>query len=99
MARRPFNAASDAGADEEPGTPVANNDTATTAAETCRTTLANDTDVGGTPTVTAVSTSNGTALINPDNTYQYPGRELQRHGDLTYTVTDTGGLMPPPSSR
>ncbi|MEO0444720.1 MAG: Ig-like domain-containing protein, partial [Verrucomicrobiota bacterium] len=75
--------------------PIAVDDTATTAEDTAVDipVLSNDSDVEGTPSVTAVTDgSHGTVSINPDGTVKYTP-EANFHGTdtFTYTITDSDG--------
>jgi FtsP/CotA-like multicopper oxidase with cupredoxin domain len=79
------------------GAPTAGDDAATTPEDTAVTiaVLANDSDPDGYPlTVTsATAPSNGTALINGDNTITYtPAANFNGTDSFTYTVTDAGAL-------
>jgi hypothetical protein len=78
------------------GAPIVGDDAVTTAEDTAATiaVLANDVDPdGGTLTVTSISLpSNGTAVINPDNTITYtPGANLSGTDTFTYLVRDPSG--------
>jgi len=77
--------------------PVANDDAATTDEDTPVTipVLANDTDPDGDPLVVIALTqpSNGSVVINFDNTVTYmPDANFNGADSFTYTVADPGGL-------